>query len=270
MESTLADTYWDVIGEVASNAGWGRGSHFGDEEWDETKTRTLKSIVKSGLRQFYHPPVDQSGVSHQWSFLKPLVRLSVTSGQREVMLPIGFGGVEGSMNLITEQGGVPGLVKVTGGVRARYAVQPNATGRPVWGEIEPLRNMGKDHGQRWQLILWPESSADYTLEFYHSIAGEMLTGELPYAYGGAEHSETIQASCLAVWEHRIEDLYPGPKLRHWMDRLAVSISKDREKKPQTLGYNGDRSDYTKERRGTGCNRYGYGYPPLKINGVLYD
>lgn len=268
MESSLADTYRDVIGSIGFEAGWGRGPDNGDEEWDETKLQTLKLVMKSGLRQFYQPPPDQSGVSYNWSFLNPRVRLTLPSGERELRLPIDFGGVNGDLNLITTAGGTPAVIRITGGVRARYALNPNSTGRPAFAEIEALRNVDKQHGQRWQLVFWPEPNAEFTIEFYYTILGEMLTGKLPYAYGGAEHSETILASCLAIWENRIDDIDRGPRYRHWLERLATSISIDRLKRSQNLGYNGDRSDRYERRSRT--NRGGTGYPPLRYNGVLYD
>lgn len=249
MESSLADTYRDVIGSIGFEAGWGRGPDNGDEEWDDTKLQTLKLVMKSGLRRFYKPPPDQSGVSHQWSFLTPRVRLTLPSGEKELRLPFDFGGVDGPLNLITEQGGTPGVIRVTGGVRARYATNPNSIGRPCYAEIEPLREVTKERGQRWQFVFWPQPSAEFTIEFNYSIIGEMLSGELPYAYGGAEHSETILASCLAIWEHRIDDIDRGPRYRHWTEQLATSISQDRLKRAQNLGYNGDRSDQYERRSG---------------------
>lgn len=269
MESSLADTYRDVIGSIGFEAGWGRGADNGDEEWDDYKLATLKSVMKSGLRQFYKPPPDQSGVSHSWSFLKPMATLTLPSGEKELLLPADFGGVSGDLVLSTTAGGAPGTIRVTGGVRARYALNPSATGRPTHVEIEPLRTVAKAHGQRWQFVFWPEPNDDFTIQFYYSIMGEMLTGELPYAYGGAEHSETILASCLAIWEQRIDDIDRGPRYRFWMERLATSISMDRQKRAQNLGYNGDRSDSRYERRNN-RNAHGTGYPALRYNGVLYD
>jgi hypothetical protein len=268
VESSLADTYRDVIGSIGAEAGWGRGPDNGDEEWDATKFTTLKLVMKSGLRQFYKPPPDQSGVSHQWSFLSPRTLLTLPSGSRELLLPFDFGGVEGPLNLVTTSGGSPGQIRVTGGVRARYATHPSATGRPCYAEIEPLRHVDKGKGQRWQMVFYPEPNAEFTIELNYSIIGEMLTGELPYAYGGADHSETILASCLAIWENRQDDIDQGPRYKFWRERLAASISFDRLKRSQNLGYNGDRSDARYEGR---SNRSGRGWGATFLyNGVPLD
>lgn len=238
MESSLADTYRDVIGSLGFEAGWGRGPDNDDKPWDANKQKTLKHVMKSGLRQFYQ--------AHDWSFLSPRVRLTLPSGATELKMPFDFGGIlEPHIHLISSSGGEGGIIKVTDDVRRRHALNSSATGRPCYVEIEPLANATKGTGQRWQLIFYPEPSADYTIEFYQSISGQLLTAELPYALGGPEHSETILASCLSVWENRIDRIAPGPNAARFIDyreKLATSIKNDRKKRPQSLGYNGDRSD----------------------------
>lgn len=263
MENSLADTYRDVIGSVGFEAGWGRGPDNGDEVWDDQKLATLKYVVKSGLRQFYG--------AHEWSFLQPRIELSLPSGTRELAMPFDFGGLEGKPHLVAPNAG-RGKIEVTNDVRARYAMYPNAAGRPMYAEIEPLRATNKERGQRWQMIFYPQPNSDYTVEMYYTILGTMLSGDVPYAYGGAEHSETILASCLAVWENRIDDIPPGPqspRYAAWTEQLALSIRRDQKKQPQMLGYNRDASDRYERRAGRRIPR-DYGWTPLRLNGVLYD
>ena len=58
----------------------------------------------------------------------------------------------------------------------------------------------------------------------------------------ARSTETVLASCLAVFELRQNNVTEGPQQRLFMERLAASIAYDRKLKPLQLGYNGDRSD----------------------------
>lgn len=264
MESTLADAYRDLIGSLGFEAGYGRGPDNGDREWSDRKLTTLRSVVKSGLRQFYG--------AHEWSFLHPRARLTLDSGSKEMRLPFDFEGCEGPLSLIASSGGTDGRVQVTNDVRARYARFPDATGRPAFAEKEPIKGTTKDRGQRWQFVFFPEPTAAYTIEFTYKISGDMLSGDLPYAYGGAEHSETILASCLAIWESRIDDIPPGPaapRYAHWREQLALSVRRDQNKRPDTLGYNGDRSD-NYDRRSGGRYPRDFGWPDLTLNGVTYD
>lgn len=238
MESTLADTYRDVIGSLGFEAGWRRGADNGDPAWDSRKQATLTHVMKSGLRQFYQ--------AHDWSFLSPRVRFTLPSGTRALLMPFDFGGIlEPHIYLIADSGTSGGEIKVTNDVRRRFALNNSAQGRPYYVEIEPRDGTSRQTGQRWQLVFYPEPSAEYTIEFYQQIHGQILTAEVPYALGGPEHSETILASCLAVWENRIDHIPPGPNAPRFIDyrdKLATSIKNDRKKRPQSLGYNADRSD----------------------------
>lgn len=265
METGLADTYWDVIGGVGFDLGWGRGPRFGEEEWDDYKTNTLKNIVKRGLRQFYHPPPDGAGVSHQWSFLSPIGTVTIADGEQAVNLPRDFKGFESEIYITTSSGLVPFAVDVSGAVAAQYAAYPSSTGRPQKFEVRPVKATDRTHGQRFQLAVWPEADDDYTLQFRYSILGEMLSGDLPYAYGGAEHAETILASCLEVAERTIDGIVQGPHWRHWKERLAASISMDRQKRPLSLGYVDDNSDAREAGYGGG-RRYS-DWPIISSNGL---
>ena len=60
--------------------------------------------------------------------------------------------------------------------------------------------------------------------FFAIAMPDYLSTPFPYAYGGAEHAETILESCLAVAELRLDDM-AGPHNQQFMARLAASISR---------------------------------------------
>ncbi len=244
MESTLADTYRDLQGEVGWNLGYGRGVDNGDEQWSDDVTRRIKAYLKSGLRQFYFPPPDNAGVSHVWSFLSPHATLTLPQDTSTIILPLDFEGIEGkiSVSLGTTSSGFSLLT--SGRAREMYVLYPSETGQPQHISIEPQRGGTAKHGPRKQLVVWPLPDQEYTLTCAYSIIPNFLTGELPYAYGGVEHAETLLESCLAIAEERNEDLprqaqVHGPKFR---EMLASSISRDRLKRPGSYGFMTDRSD----------------------------
>jgi hypothetical protein len=268
VESSLADTYQDIIGGVAFDLGWVRSLPFVEANLRADKLATLKMVVKGGLQQFYNPPPDQTGHSHQWSFLKPVAQFTLASGSRVVRLPDDYKGIDGELvHVLISSGGYS--LKVGGNVLAKYAMYPSTTGRPAMIEQEGLNNPQKERGQRFQFRIWPEADADYTLQVRHSIQGEMLSGNLPYAYGGAEHSSTIRASCVAWSELHLDDILNGPKQSYWRERLATSISMDRQKQPQTMGLNLDRSDRQDFRYGDRRDSM-TNWPLLTYNGSVPD
>ncbi len=266
MESTLADRYRDLIGEVGFNLGYGRGADLGDEAWASDTEARLKSYVKSGLRNVYYPVLDSSGTSHVWSWLTPTKSLSLASGAQTLELPDDFDGLEGKI-LVTGSSTFKAQLEIDGRAREMYALYPSSTGRPRHISLEPRKGTTKDSGQRWQFCIWPEADAAYTLSLAYAIQPAMLTGELPYAYGGPDLAECILESCLAVAEMRDEDLprqaqVHGPMFR---ELLAAAISRDRKKRPTTHGYVGDCSDDL-ERRSSGILRPGW--VPIRVNGEI--
>ncbi len=262
MESTLSLTFDDLIGEVGLFLGYGRSS----SAWTTTQTDAIRSCVRSGLRKFYFPePVEGSQSSYEWSFLKPEASFTLTAGHQTVTLPDDFGGFEGQLTLGTANGQwCPIDLTGEGQVRQAYAqVQQQATGRPVLAAERPLKTENPRRGQRAELWVYPIADQDYTIDCVYKILPDAITADRPYPYGGMAHAETILESCLAVAEQRLDDAMTTHTLE-FQKRLLASISQDRNRKPQLMGYNGDRSLY---RRRDLRNRW---WPsPVSVNGVVY-
>ena len=268
MISTLADNYRDLIGQVGDNLGYGKGALNGEEAWSASTENRLKSYVKSGLRQFYKPPIIQ-GAAYTWSWLRPTATIAVPSGQSIVRLPDDFEGLVGEI-LVSVPAGTSWRRKleINGRAREMLVKYPSQTGCPAHLSVEPVKGTTEFLGQRSQLVIAPIPDQDYVLQMRYTISAEMLNGDLPYAYGGVDHAETLLESCLAIAEERADDLMPqqqvhGPK---FLACLAASISRDRERTTDTIGYVGDNSDDLERRR--------FGRPmswsPLTVNGEVNE
>ena len=223
--------------------GHGRGAEFGDRAWSSQEEATIESCVRSGLRQFYFPPAVDGGSSYDWSFLKPTAALTFPEGQNILALPDDFGGLEGRITLSTTNSQLSWPIPFVGEgkVREMFSAFPDATGRPEWASLQPLKGTAAQRGQRWQLYIYPTADQDYTLEFTYYVLPDCLSGSYPHTYGGMPHAETILESCLAIAEQRVDDSSAVHSMK-FQERLQASVSHDRRLKPQLLGYNGDRSD----------------------------
>jgi hypothetical protein len=243
-ESTLSLAYTEVAAEVGSYLGFGRGTSYSDPAWSTQQKNMIDSCVKSGLRQFYFPPpIDGSGSTYDWSFLKPTVTMTLASGVNTLALPDDFGGFEGQITVLgsTNQVCWPIPLCNEGQIREAYSQYPVISGRPTMAAIQPLKGTTGSTGQRFQLFFFPSPDAAYTVQFQYYLLADFINGTISYAYGGMAHAETILESCLAIAEQRID----GSNTVHsgqFLQRLAASIGKDRQYKAQTLGYNADRSD----------------------------
>jgi hypothetical protein len=257
-ESKLSLKYEDLKAAAGLFLGYGRGVSKGDATWTTRQSSVLDELVKSGLRQFYFPaPSDKSGVSYEWSFLRPSTTLPLLDGEQTVTLPDDFGGFDGRIQVTTGQTetGLALEVAGMGMIRQMRAEFPTTTGRPLWAAVDPIKGTSVDEGQRFVLEVYPIADRDYTLSCAYSIHPDALSGDRPYAYGGLQHAETIQAAIIAAAELYLDDTQTVRKA-YFQERMAVSVSQDRKIKAQMLGYNGDRSNQKFGRSwGTRDNQY---------------
>lgn len=205
---------------------------------DDRVDGIVQRAWESGLRQWYTPPL-VDGVSHNWTFLKPVGTVVVPAGERTALLPEDFGGFEGELFVLDATTVRPPLQEV-GTLLGLYSRYPTTTGAPQFVEPIPDKDASASGGQRVRVWVWPEPDQDYTLRFRYYFHPDTLTGARPYALGGPQHAETVIAACLAAAE-LIVDGERGRWADYFAERLAASVSVDRRMRPQRLGYNADAS-----------------------------
>ena len=243
----LAIQFQELQAEVGEYLGWGKGVNYGERPWTRDKLNRITSCVKSGLRRFYYPPLlPNQRTQYAWQFLKPVANIAFPQGGQWVYLPDDFGQPEGRITISSSVTQTPWPLDVTGigEILELYQVDPTITGRPTRAAITPTRGTRLTGGAQWQLWIYPLADQDYVFQMRYMLNANYLTGDLPYAYGGAEHHETLLESCLSVAEERLDDVPAGqgPHYGAFMTRLAASVAMDARTKPQLLGRNLDRSD----------------------------
>src|SRR4051812_44604148 len=125
MSETLRAAFKDLQGSIGFFLGWGRGADNGEEEWDDNKKRTITQLTKSGMRKFYY-------CGFNWSFLKPIVQLTLSEGSSTVTLPEDYQSAEGDV-IPSVSGGssfVPLKFMPVGLIYQKEAAFPGSTGRP--------------------------------------------------------------------------------------------------------------------------------------------
>lgn len=257
MESSLTLKKSDFESKVGVFAGWGNGV---TDAWDARKQDAITDSVNSGLRQFYFPAPPYS-----WSFLRPFASLTLPSAATALLLPADFGGVEGPVYFSTSGGSQYAELPTVGVgmIETEARRSPSTSGRPVMCAIEPVRGTSFNGSQPYQLRVWPTSDQAYAVRVRYYLLPDCLSDSYPYAYGGAQHSETILESCLAIYEERYDDQIHGVHGQKFKERLAASIQADQRMKAQTLGYNGDMTPKLGDRF-----QSGRGLIRVYVNGVL--
>jgi hypothetical protein len=153
-------------------------------------------------------------------------------------MPFGFTGLASPLTF-TDQLGIAGMVPGPE-TRIRVARQRYSNdGRPTMCALVPKTN-DLSGGQRYELRVWPEPDQDYTVEFRYYVVPNKLSAGNPYPLGGAPHSQTFLASCLAQAElYRYKQ--KGADWDEYVKRLIASIETDRNTMlPDTFGYMGDK------------------------------
>lgn len=97
-------------------------------------------------------------------------------------------------------------------------------------------------GQRFEMLFEPVPDGAYIFTYTYRARPNTLSDSNLYPYGGAEHSATILASCLAVAEKVRMDA-PGPLMQEFLTKLQASIAFDQEvTTPHYLGIDTDHSE----------------------------
>lgn len=258
MQSRLAITRDDLMAKVGHFLGYSRDS----SAWNPDQLDDIEDCVKTGLRMFYFPP-PVGGESHEWSFLKPTLTISFTSGTYQYLLPADFGGFVGDLTFTGTSSAMCARLPVVGEemIRRLRGDNSSATGRPQLAAQHPLK-VDHSQSQRWELIVYPTPDATYTASYTANLLPDALFEAKPYPYGGPEHSEAIVAACLAAAEQHIDDMQ-GVHTAAFGIQLAAAIKADKQRRPRNLGYNRDLSDGLDE----GPARHGIDPVTITYNGT---
>ncbi len=235
---SLILTWAELRSEIGFYLGHGRTS----ANWSDEEAATVNAVVNSGCRNFYFPkPLPGMIKAHEWSFLRPIGTFAAVEDAYKYDLPSDFGGFDGGM-IIDDSSSSRKPLRKTGitEIMRCQSENPTLTGVPAIFADGPKMTAGLME-QVFECWLYPTPNDAFTMKFRYRVNPKKLELSRPYPYGGAEHSETLLASCLAVAEKRVNDGVTFTHQNDFMERLAASISQDQARQPDFYGYNGDRS-----------------------------
>ena len=155
-------------------------------------------------------------------------------------LPDDFGGIEGRITYEPSENKPEIIIVGEGKIRSQRS---NTTrSYPSWAAIRPKEHLTTTVGQRFEIMFDSIPDDVYILSYRKQILPSMLVDTtLTYPYGGAVHSETILASCLAMAELQ-ESNIKGALWENFKTCLAASIRHDKTfKGVEYFGKNSDNS-----------------------------
>ena len=239
-ESTLALTY----DQIRQRVGYDRGYGTVIEDWNDQAKENVEFCLRDGSAMFY------TQANYEWSFLSPLVTITIAADTSEMELPWDFGFTVDDCIYFDDSIG-RSLKIVNDGVVLKYRqMSTTTTGRPAYAAILIEGKPGTITGQSAKMIFWPTSDTAYDVQIRYSIMPNALSAATPVPYGGAAHSQTILEACLAASERL--DGTPGVHNQLYAVALEASKTYDRRFKPRKIG-----------------NPKGEKWQPRNINPVTY-
>jgi hypothetical protein len=207
-----------------------------DSLWTDEDEDAIDTIIEGAERDFYWPPIlPGEKSSHPWTFLRPIMTLPVSTNIPDYDMPEDFGGFVESELTYVDQDDAWHTVRITSIseiLRHRNA-DMETTGKPYLAAEQWLPSDGEAK-QRKSLMLWPTPDEDLTLRAPYYCLPYAVSDSKPYPLGGQPHAATIRAAALANAELEHEGAQ-GAHYVKFMERLAVSVSIDRQLGPKNLG-----------------------------------
>lgn len=253
------------------------GHGYGEAREDPVQGRRegfrIHDAAVGGIQTFYNPPIlPGETTAYRWAFLRPILQVTLPSGSQAAALPPGFVGLEGPAQPEATDGSSQSFWPVTRTnerrIRYLYGASPTATGRPCemaeeWGQKSGGRS------QQCRLIVFPKADQEYLLRFSCCLNPSADMGDDDTVWGGSDHEQTVLASCLAWAELKYDGAAKGPLYMDFMEKLGASISRDRQRKGDWLGYNGDGQGRRWDRRPLGNRSHDHTLH-VTYRGVLYS
>ena len=233
-------SYSRIREEIGYDLGMGRDP---DTDWDSDEEEDVDRFIRTGLDMYAHPPIIPAfgARAHQWSWLRPIWRMTTATGQRRYTLPLDFEQFTGDIFYDGEQDEYGPIQQTNPGRLLQLYQQDDDNNYPCLYAIEPLATEGTVE-QRMQLVLHPTPDGSYKLVTQYQIGIRMLSTDNPYPPGGPEHGEGWLAACLAAAEAKANG-ERGIRYQQFMDCIMRDISRDLGKQPKLGGYVGNGKNY---------------------------
>jgi len=237
-ESTLTFQYLDLKKAVAYYLGYGRDETI----WTADQTLDIEEAVQNGYRMFMNPPILVEGKpAHRWRFTKIFTTLTLAEDDDDYDLPDDFGSLHVPFTYDPGESGNNIAIVNEGRIR-QLGQGGEVTGAPSYAATR-VKEFDGSGSTRWEAIFWPIPDGEYTLTYGYNMLLNALSDANPFPAGGAAHSATIRAACLAAAELDQND-ERGPHYQDFLTNLRTSIANDLRSGQEYFGYNGDCSTDT--------------------------
>ena len=217
--STLRLTFQDLYNEVAQFLGT-----YGSSGPSGADLTEAKNTVHAGYRRFLNV--------YDWSFTKPILKISTVANTWEYNLPEDFSHFIGPFNFSAgasyptlEERSVEDILELR-----------SSLDHTTYPEYYAIRTgpYSPETGQFFELMFYPTPNAAYTLFGRYKLYPKKLSANADVAIGTPGTDEALKAVCLAEAEVRKDEI-PGAQSQLMQQVLADAIRGDKMRNARRLG-----------------------------------
>ena len=198
-----------------------------------TNLTLCKNLVDRGIRQFLYPVDMQTGLPHEWEFLKVYWDFTTIRGQWKYALPVDFSDLYSTLYFDLESANPP-LVKRSAEQILDMRTGGTISGYPEYFAINPLR-YDIEIGTLYELWVYPIPSQVDTLSGFYRADPVQLAATTDLVIGGIRAIEAILESCLAVAEHQEDDMTSSHHTQKAAELIQKLIKFDRVTASDLIG-----------------------------------
>lgn len=201
-----------------------------EADWNNRTATDVDRCIRRGINSVIH-----NVMNHQWSWMRPVFRMTTADGQRRYPLPADFQQFINNISFDGENYQHPPIEQLPSARLHQMHSEYSGTGVPCNYAIEASSHDGTTE-QVQQLVLHPTPNGTYQLVGIYQVGPiRSMTSERPWFHGGPEHRELFISACLA----QAEVIFTDGEMTTWRDQfqsdLISAISRDHKKGARNLG-----------------------------------
>ena len=197
-------------------------------QWDTATAMDVDACIRRGIHNVIH------NGTHQWTWMRPVLRFSTAADQRRYTLPLDFEHVIDDISFDGSNYQYPPICQKPASRLLQLQSEYVNTGTPTYYALEHSAHDGQA-AQQQQLVLHPTPDAEYPLVCIYQVGPiRALDSSRPYFPGGPSNLELFLQSCLAAAESKFCDTQ-AEKHASFQATMNSAIAEDLRRQPRNMG-----------------------------------
>lgn len=188
-------------------------------------------VMEKGLNRFFYAGGTAEEPGHEWSFLRKVGTISVTSGTQTYNLNDDYSGILLDDSITFASGsGNPSLSRISEHEIRNLAATETTTGIPLYYAIRPKTTQSATDGFRYEIMTYPIATASHTLSYSYKALPTIPTAAGEYVAAPAAYTSAVLEAILAAAELIVDDEPEGMHEIAFRSAIQNAVRLDRQVK----------------------------------------